>query len=89
VPGYVRRTIEIPALLLETASLLGRVRVHLWIFGMSGLLRISADDVTLPSVVALPFESEITLPTSGEELDGIARDAPRAYGREAGVETCE
>lgn len=86
---YVAPLLAAPASVLEDGAILGRVTCHLWFYGMGNLLRIEDENKMLRQPGQVPFEGEITLPTQDGEIDRVAAEAARAFGREGGLSTFE
>lgn len=86
---YVAPLVTAPAMVLKRGAILGRVRCHLWFWGMGGLIRIDDEGKTMQRPGQVPFEGEITLPTDAGDLDQFAAEAARAFGREGGLDSFE
>lgn len=87
--SYVRPLLAAPASVLESGAILGRITCHVWFYGMGNLMRIEDDSKILRKPGQVPFEGEITLPTEDGEIDRVAAEAARAFGREGGLSTFE
>lgn len=87
--SYVQPLLAAPANVLEDGAILGRVTCHVWFYGMGNVLRIEDESKMLRKPGQVPFEGEITLPTQDGEIDGVAAEAARAFGREGGLSTFE
>lgn len=87
---YLAPLIKAPVDVLLAGEILGRATCHVWIRGVSGVIRIEHDGTMIGSPPGpVPFEEELTLPLVTNELEGLAARAVRAFGREGGLEAFE
>jgi hypothetical protein len=86
---YVAPALSAPASVLRKGSILGRVSCHVWFWTMGGILRIEHDGITVRPRAQVPFGGEITLPAEDGEIDRLAAEAARTFGRKGGVSSFE
>jgi schlafen family protein len=86
---YIAPLVSAPAITLERGAMLGRVTCHLWFQRIGDLMRIEDESRMMNDPGQVPFEGEITLPAEDGEIDRLAAEAARAYGRQGGLSSFE
>ncbi len=86
---YLAPLLEAATNVLRSGPILGRVTCHIVFWDMGNILRIEHAGVTLKPIGATFFQGEISLPVDDGEINLLADEAGRTFGREGRAEAFE